>query len=254
MIPYFIFDKIIINGLTIYVWGLMASIGFLAALIISLKEAKRIKIDKEIVWDLILIVLLGIIIGSRGCYVFWHWGEFENNLAKIFFLWEGGLSSAGGMILAGAAGALYVKYKKLNFWEIADLLTPGIIGAIFFSRVGCFLVGSHLGKITNLYWGREYFDGTTRHSVALYFAIGALVLFLIIWYLRRELKKDGLLFLIFIVGYLITSFLIDFTRCDDILLICENRFYGLTYSQWVFLVLLFPAMGMLKRKAKMLKC
>ena len=251
MIPYFVFDKIIIGGLTIYVWGLMASAGFLAALIISLREAKRRKINKEIVWDLILIILLGIIIGSRGCYILWHWDEFKDNLVKIFFLWEGGLSSVGGMILAGAAGALYAKYKKLNLWKIADLLTPGMIGAIFFARAGCFLVGSHLGKITNLYWGREYLDGTIRHPVALYFTIGALALFLIIWHLRKELKKDGLLFLIFIAGYLTTSFLIDFARCSDILLICENRFHGLTYSQLVFLVLLFPVLGMLGRRIKM---
>ena len=250
MIPYFVFDKIIINELTIYVWGLMASAGFLAALLISLREAKRKNINKEIVWDLILIILSGILIGSRGCYVFWHWDEFENNLAKIFFLWEGGLSSVGGIILAGAAGAFYAKYKKLNLWKIADLLTPGIIGAIFFSRIGCFLVNSHLGKITDLFWGREYLDGTIRHPVALYFAVSAFALFLAIQYLKRKIKKGGLLFLIFITGYLTISFLIDFARCDDILLICENRFRGLTYSQWIFLILLFPVLGMIRRRIK----
>lgn len=250
MIPYFIFDKIIIGGLTIYVWGLMASIGFLAALLISLKEAKRKSISREIVWDLILVVLLGTLIGSRGCYVFWHWDEFKDNLIKIFFLWEGGLSSVGGIILAGAAGVLYTKRKKLNLWKIADLLAPGIIGAIFFSRIGCFLVNSHLGKTANLPWGREYLDGTIRHPVALYFTIGALALFLIIWYFKNKLKKDGWLFLIFITCYLIMGFLIDFMRCDDILLICETRFHGLTYSQWVFLVLLFPVLGMLKWRMK----
>lgn len=250
MIPYFVFDKIIINELTIYVWGLMASIGFLAALLISLKEAKRKKINKEIVWDLVLIILLGVIIGSRGCYVFWHWDEFRDNFVKIFFLWEGGLSSVGGIILAGAAGALYIKYKKLNLWKIADLLTPGIIGVILFSRVGCFLVNSHIGKITNLFWGREYLDGTARHPVALYFAVSALALFLIIWHLKKRIKKEGLLFLIFITGYLITSFLIDFTRCGDLPLICENRLCGLTYSQWAFLILLFPVLAMTKRRMK----
>ncbi len=234
----------------IYVWGLMASMGFLAALTISLKEAKRKNIDKEIVWDLVLIILLGVIIGSRGCYIFWHWNEFKDNLIKVFFLWEGGLSSVGGIILAGAAGLFYVKYKKLNLWKIADLLTPGIIATVIFSRIGCFLVNSHLGKITNLFWGREYLDGTIRHPVALYFMTGALALFLIIWYFKNELKKDGIPFLIFITGYLITSFLIDFTRCDDLLLICENRLRGLTYSQWVFLILLFPVLGVLGRKIK----
>ena len=249
MISYFVFDKIIIGGLTIYVWGLMASIGFLTALIISLKEAKRKNISQEIVWDLVLIILLGVIIGSRGCYVLWHWDEFKDNFTKIFFLWEGGLSSVGGIILAGAAGLLYARYRKLNIWKIADLLTPGIISAVIFTRIGCFLVGSHVGKITDLFWGREYFDGTIRHPVALYFTVSAVVLFLITWCLRKRLKKDGLLFLIFIACYLAVRFFIDFTRCDDLLLICENRSHGLTYSQWVFLALLFPVLKVLRKKA-----
>jgi len=250
MIPYFVFDKISVGGLTVYFWGLMASIGFLIALFISLKEASRKNIDKEIVWDLMLVILLGIMIGSRACYVVWHWNEFEDSLIKIFFIWEGGLSSIGGIILVAAAGLLYVKYKKLNLWKIADFLTPGVVSVIIFARIGCFLVNSHIGKITGLYWGREYLDGAVRHPVALYLAFSALALFLIIWYLRKRLKKDGLLFLIFISGYLIIRFLVDFTRCDDILLICESRFHGLTYSQWVFMIFMPLALETIRRRIK----
>ena len=238
MIPYFVFDKIILGDLTIYAWGLMASLGILLALLISLREANKKNVNKQIVWDLILIILLGGITGSRGAYILWHWNEFEENFIKIFFLWEGGLSSIGGIILAALLALWYVKRKKLNLWKTADLLTPGIISAVFFTRIGCFLIYDHVGRITNLPWGRLYFDGTIRHPVILYHIISCAIIFFIACYLKTKRLKNGILFLISVSCYIIFRFSLDFLRCSD-LIICNSRFLYLTHTQWI-LIGLFP--------------
>jgi len=247
MIPYFTFQEINISIITIQVWGLMASIGFLLALFLSLKEAKRKNIDKDDIWNVLILALIGMIIGSKIFYVISNLSEVES-LTEIFNLtW--GFSFLGGASFAGILLFIYAKYKKINFWKLADTITPGIIAAIIIVRIGCFLIYDHLGKITNLPWGRLYIDETARHPVILYHIISALVIFLMVCYLKKRRLKSGLLFLHFAVYYLIFRFLTDFLRCSD-LNICDVRYLNLTYTQWFILILILPVGYLLLRVRK----
>ena len=235
MIPYFTFTQIDLGFVTIQAWGLMASIGFLLALFLSLREAKRKHIDKDDIWNVLILALVGMIIGSRIFYIVSNFNELEN-LTEIFNL-NWGFSFIGGASFAGILIFIYAKYKKINFWKLADTITPGTIAAIITIRIGCFLIYDHLGKITDLPWGRIYFDGTARHPVILYHLISALAIFLIVWYFRKRHLKNGLLFLYFAAYYLVFRFLIDFLRCSD-LKICDAHYLNLTWTQWFILILM----------------
>ena len=234
MIPYFTFTEINLSFITIQVWGLMASIGFLCALFLSLKEAGRKNIDKDDIWNAMILSLIGMIIGSRIFYVISNFNEF-GNLEELFNL-NGGFSFLGGASLAGILVFVYAKHKKINLWKLADAITPGAIAAIVIVRIGCFLIYDHLGRITNLPWGRLYIDETVRHPIILYHIISSLAIFFIICYLKKRHLKNGLLFLYFAVYYLIFRFLTDFLRCSD-LNICDTRYMNLTYTQWFILII-----------------
>lgn len=248
MIPYFAFREIILSPMTIQVWGLTASLGFLVALFLSIKEAKKKNFNTEETWNIMILSLLGIIVGSKIFYVIFHPDEFKN-LEKIFVLPNGGFSLIGGIILATVAVFVYAKIKKINIWTLADISTPGIVVSIIIIRIGCFLVYDHVGRITSLPWGRMYVDQTIRHPVALYHLTSAIVIFLIICYLGKRRLKEGVLFLVFALCFLIFSFVIDFTRCYDLTL-CDSRFGALTYTQWLMLFLLPLAVYLLKPKKK----
>jgi len=189
-----------------------------------------------------------MIVGSKFFYVIFHFDEFKD-LSKIFVFPNGGFSLIGGIILTTVAAFIYTKVKKINTWILADILTPGIIVSIIITRVGCFFVYDHIGRITSFSWGRTYIDQTVRHPVDLYHLAGAIVIFLIICYLRKRRLKNGSLFLIFALCFLSFNFFIDFTRCYD-LVICDSRFGTLTYTQWLMLFLLPLAVYLLKLKKK----
>ena len=238
MIPYFTFQEINLGLITIQVWGLMASLGFLLALFLSLKEAERKNINKDDIWNVMILALIGMIAGSRIFYIVSSFNEY-NNLTEIFNL-NWGFSFLGGASFAGILVFIYARYKKIDTFKLADAITPGAIAAIIIIRTGCFLIYDHPGKITNIPWGRLYIDETARHPIALYCIISSLAILFIICYLKKRHLKNGLLFLYFAIYYLVFRFLIDFLRCSD-LDICDAHYLNLTYTQWFILILILPA-------------
>lgn len=228
MLPYFSFTETNLGALTLQVWGLFVAFGFISALMISLKEARKINIDKEIIWDVMIITLLGMIAGGRIFYVL---SNPEKNITALADT-HSGFSLMGGILLAGALSLVYLKIKKQNLKKIADLLIPGFIVSLILVRVGCFLVNDHIGKITTLPWGMAFTDGTMRHPVALYEMLFLVFLSGVIYRLKSKQKRDGYIFLVFAATYAIFRFGADFLRCDD-LSFCDLRFYGLTLTQWV---------------------
>ncbi len=238
MIPYFTFTQIHLGPVTIQVWGLMVSLGFLFALFLSLREIKRGNIQnlsRENIWDIMIIALVGMVVGGRALYVIFNLGEFEN-LVEIFYLQNGGLSLIGGVAISTIVICAYAKIKKIDIWKLADVLIQSAVVALLFARIGCFLIYDHLGKITNLPWGRSYIDETVRHPVILYHIISCIIILLIIRYFKTKQLKKGALFLTGAFCYITFRFLLDFLRCSD-LAICDSRYLNLTHTQWILLTI-----------------
>jgi len=206
--PYFSFLKIFIFN----TWGLCVGLAFVAGLFYVLSQKKANSVD---ILNLALLSFFGTVAGSALFYflLFGYWGGF------VFY---GGLF--GGLLF----GWLYIFYKKLNFWFLAVLVSPAIALGIFIGRIGCFLINDHLGTITNLPWGILWPDGVIRHPIALYSSLNGLILF----FLLKSIKKNR--FLIFLIYYAASRFLLDFLRVDP-------RWWELTISQLVSLGILFCA-------------
>jgi phosphatidylglycerol:prolipoprotein diacylglycerol transferase len=247
MIPYFTFQEINLSIITIQVWGLMAFLGFLVALFFSIKEGKRKGMDEENIWDVMIFSLIGIIAGSRIFYVISNFEEF-NSLADVFNIYNnGGFSFLGGVIAASALICVYSRIKKINIYKLGDVLVSGAILAIITTRIGCFFIYDHIGKVTGLPWGRIYIDQTIRHPVALYHIISGIVILCLIQYFKKKHLKEGVLALLFVFFYSFSRFFLDFTRCSD-LIICDSRYVGLTCSQWLLLFVIPFTIYLLKRR------
>lgn len=133
--------------------------------------------------------------------------------------------SAGGLTIWGAVlGAalgiwIYSKLSDFQFGYFADLIAPGIILAQAVGRVGCTINGCCYGVPTSLFCGIVYTDpesyaplGIAVHPTQIYEIVYNLIVFGILLKLRRRLKPDGSLFLIYLSLYSLWRIGIDFIR------------------------------------------
>jgi phosphatidylglycerol:prolipoprotein diacylglycerol transferase len=232
MLPYFSFEKIVLGSMTFYVWGILASIAFVASLFVALKEAKRKNIDRDKIISLSIIIVASGFLGARIFYFALFWNYFSDHLSEIFYFWKGGQVLYGGVFFAFLFGYFYIKKSKLSFLQIADVVAlPAALG-IFIGRIGCVLINDHIGSLTKLPWAMEYLDKSLRHPVSIYLSLNGLILFFVLWFLKKKIARRGILFSLFLLYYSATRFFLDFFRCQD-LDVCDPRFYNLTISQWI---------------------
>lgn len=239
MIPYSPFRYIDLGLFKIYMWGLMVSIAVLVSTFLAAKEAKKKKINPDNIYNIVAYILIGLIIGGRLTYVFAHLKDFTN-IIDILKIWEGGLIFYGGLLGALIAAFVYLKKNKLNFWKYADILAPYTALGIAIGRIGCFLNGCCYGLKTSMPWA-IYHLGELRHPTQIYSSINALIIFFIL----KKIKKrfDGQIFLLFLLIYSTTRFIIEFFRYY------EFRIYNLTGSQIISIIVFILALFLYKRKS-----
>ena len=117
-----------LGSFPVHAYGVMVALAFLAGLWTATLRARREKISGEIIGDITLWIMLGGILGARAIYVATYWkDEFAGGkIFEIFAIWHGGLVYYGGLIGATLAGIIYLRWKKLPLWKIADIFAPSI--------------------------------------------------------------------------------------------------------------------------------
>ncbi|MBU1178642.1 prolipoprotein diacylglyceryl transferase [Patescibacteria group bacterium] len=241
MIPYHPITEIPLGPVSIKTWGLMVALGFLAALLVGIAETKRHQIKSDHMYNIMLLGIIFGMLGGRLLYVIIHWSHYSQNLIGIFKLWEGGAIFYGGFFLAAAAIVFYFRKHKLPTWRMADISALAIAAGIFVGRIGCYLIGDHMGKVTDFVTGVTYY-GEIRHNTAMYSSLVGLIFFLVIWPLRKKIKTSGVIISLFLIWYSFTRFFIDQLRDFD------WRVYGLTGSQYLSVVILLFGIYLLAQR------
>src|SRR3989338_4122135 len=244
-LPYHSFISWKLGPLTIQSYGMFVAIAFLAGIFLAVKEAKKRKINLEQVYDLSFYILIGGIIGARVAHVIEYWHNFDG-LIDIFKIWQGGLSFFGGFLGALLLAFVYIKAKKLDFWEYIDLFTPSLVIGHAIGRIGCILGdGGHVGKLTTMPWG-FLVNGEVRHVTAYYSFIFLIPLFIFLFNIKNKKfirENPGSLFMIYLFIYSIGRFVIDLFRADP-------TYAGLTITQWFLTTAFFLSLVLLYRKWK----
>jgi len=130
-----------IGDFTLHTYGVLIAIGFLLAVVLAMKEARRVGLDPNLILDLSFYVLLAALFGSRLFHVLGNLEEFRQNPIDAFKFWHGGLVYYGGLIFAFLAGIWYVRKQRLNFPQMADLVAPPAAIGLAVGRLGCFSAG-----------------------------------------------------------------------------------------------------------------
>jgi len=198
-------------------------------------------------------ILVGTVIGARLFDVLFY--EKGWHVLAIFRFWESGLSSHGAVIGLILAVCFYQrKYRQFTLLQLLDRLSivAGVAAACI--RIGNFFNQEILGTLSTLPWAVMFghpADGSfpaPRHPVQLYEALYYLLIFGVMWRLRKQLNtwREGRLcglFLTLIFGF---RLVIEVVKEEQSL---WNPLF-LTMGQWLTLPFLVFGLFLLLRRAR----
>jgi phosphatidylglycerol:prolipoprotein diacylglycerol transferase len=172
--------------------------------------------------DFFLWATLGVVLGGRIGYVlFYQPGYFLEHPLDILFVWEGGMSFHGGLIGVILAMYLFARRRGIPFFALTDIVASATPIGLFFGRLANFVNGELFGRPTDVPWAMVFPNGgdQPRHPSQLYeAALEGVVLFLALFLLARftrALERPGLLSGVFLIGYGLSRFLVEFFREPD---------------------------------------
>ncbi|MCL4371383.1 MAG: prolipoprotein diacylglyceryl transferase [Chloroflexi bacterium] len=241
-------------------YGLFINLAIVAAFVVALREARRKGVAEDDVYGLGAWAVLGGFVGARLLHVIDRWPEYLAQPSAIFAIQNGGLAIYGAILGGVAAGALYARRHGLSIGRMADLAAPGIVLGQAIGRIGCLIQGDALGAPTSLPWGVVYLNpeamapslGVAYHPTPAYELIGDILIFAMLWGLRKRLKTEGALFLMYLTLYSTLKFTVTLVRQEVLWLA------GLQEAQVVSLVGGLASLGLLiylsKRQLREVDC
>jgi phosphatidylglycerol:prolipoprotein diacylglycerol transferase len=150
--------------LTVKSYGTMMVIAFLAAITLIRRLSRSFTPDPQYITNAALYSLIAGVAGARLFYVIHHFDQFQGCLLSVFSIWKGGLELLGGVLSAIAVIGFYCRYHKLPVRRYLDILAIGLMLALVFGRIGCFLNGCCFGKPTKLPWGIRFPYGSYAYQ------------------------------------------------------------------------------------------
>lgn len=181
--------------------------------------------------DLLTWIVIGIIAGGRLGYVlFYGDGQYLDDPMSILRVWDGGMSFHGGFFGVVIAGLIFARKNGIAVAKLADGLALATPPGLLLGRLANFINAELWGRPTELPWGVAFpglaaqtcpnVEGLcARHPSQLYEAglegvlLGVLVV--VLAFARGWLKTPGALTGLFIAGYGLSRFVVEFVRQPD---------------------------------------
>ncbi|MGE5464429.1 MAG: prolipoprotein diacylglyceryl transferase [Syntrophothermus sp.] len=214
-------------------YGIILMLGAVAGAYLATHQAKRKGYSPDIVWDLMIYLLIGGIIGAR----LWHIltptptsgvtaGWYFTHPLDALNIRKGGLGIPGAVIGGLIVMYFYARRHDLNFLHWVDIASPALAFGQAIGRWGNYVNQELYGAPTSLPW-KLYIDPQHRlpgyenvsyyHPLFLYESLWNLAnMFILLWMSGkyRDRLKDGDIFLTYLVIYPTGRFLLDFLRLD----------------------------------------
>ena len=145
-------------------YGVMMVVGFLSAVTVIRYLSRHFTSNPQHITNAALYSLIAGVIGARTFFVIHYSDQFRGNPLGVLEIWNGGLELLGGVLLAIAVIVFYIRYYKLPMRHYLDVLAIGLVAALVFGRLGCFLNGCCYGKPTDLPWGVRFPYGSFAYQ------------------------------------------------------------------------------------------
>jgi phosphatidylglycerol:prolipoprotein diacylglycerol transferase len=245
-------------------YGVAIAVGFLVAIFLGARQARRVGEDEWAVQELCFWLLVSSMIGARLLFVLTNLPEYVDACrqggtlyacTRALHVWEGGLVFYGGFLAAAGFAWWYTRRKRMNFARVADILAPSVAIGHFFGRLGCFAAGCCWGSPSSAPWAVRFgveslafqqlvSDGKlsaaanvtpTLHPVQLYEAGGELLLYFLLSIFATRKRYDGQVLVAWLAGYGLLRFVTELFRGDAVR---KFVFAGISTSQFIALLTL----------------
>lgn len=217
-------------------YGVLAAVGFVAAVVIFLFRAKGLSLSTVRKFQIAEFAAVGIFAGSRFVFVLTMLPSLFKDFSwvKLFnIVVNGGLVFYGGLLGAILGVFLYVKWRRLDMHEIFNIVTPCFPLFHGFGRIGCFLSGCCYGIPWAYGVAMASDPDVPRFPVQLAEATGCFIIFAIMLIIERKRPHSDLLSL-YLICYAPLRFGLEFLRGDTV-----RGVWGIfSTSQWISLVIL----------------
>lgn len=238
-------------------YGIAIIAAIVVAVVVAMREAKRVGLSTTEVIGVTPWLLLGGIVGARLFHVIDRWQYYAAHPLGIVMLQQGGLAIWGAVIGGGIVLLVYCLKRRLLLLLLADVLVPALLAGQIVGRFGCIVNGDAWGGPTSQPWGFIYIHpdalvpaalmGIPTHPYPVYEMLWNAAVLGVLLSLRGRLGRQGLLFAIYLALYAVGRFGLSFVRQE------AEFWLGLQQAQWVALgvlaVAIFAALALSLRRS-----
>lgn len=211
-------------GRTIYLYGIMAALGFVLGLVYCTRRAPKFGLKDDHIYDVVLFALPMAIVGARAYYVIFNFDLYRGRpLIDLIAIWEGGLAIYGGIIAAVITLLIVCRIKKLPAGAVLDCGVFGLMIGQICGRWGNFFNREAFGAETELFtrMGLTTPGGTIYvHPTFLYESLWNLLGLILLhrYTCKGKRKYDGEIFTLYVIWYGIGRAMIEGLRADSLYL------------------------------------
>lgn len=239
-------------------YGSVIFIGLVLGTVIAMLTAKRYGVERLDVMLSTILATIGLLIGAKIIYMISVLPEIARNFhyvkshvfQTIIYMFSGYVFY-GGLIGALFAYYFYCWWFKIPFGALINVITPLIPFVHAFGRIGCFLGGCcygipYYGKLAIHYHYNEFepkLNEYPRFPVQLTESLINFIFFVILILYSKKRRPDGSILGIYLIGYAIIRFSLEFLRGD----VERGIWFGVSTSQWISLILIPVGIAILRK-------
>jgi phosphatidylglycerol---prolipoprotein diacylglyceryl transferase len=186
-----------IGPLEVHTYGIGLALTFWFGFVYFERRLKRNGYRTEWLVPVFLWIILAAVVGARALHVLTNTGYYTQHPGDIIAIWQGGLSSFGGLLFAVPTGVILTRRRcpELPLGRALDLAAPVLMACWAMGRLlGPQLMVAGGGHPTHQWFGMYYADQVGRRlPVPIFQAMEDFAVFLILIVIERHLDRwpDG---------------------------------------------------------------
>jgi len=209
-------DPILVDVGAVHLWwyGLGFALGFLHLHLFVSRGRASLGLTAREAWSLSLFIVVGVLVGGRLVEIsFDEWAFYRAHPSLGPAYWLGGMATHGLLLGAAAAVGLFAWAYKKPFLPLADALVISGAFLMGMGRLGNFIDGLIVGRVTDVWWAVTFPDAEgLRHPVVLYDGAKNLLLMLFLIRVRKTNPTPGATAARFVFWYAAPRIFIDLFR------------------------------------------
>ncbi len=182
-----------VGPLVVHTYGIGLAVTFWFAYRYFDRRLRRAGYPSEWLATLFVSVIVAAIVGARTMHVVANLSYYLHSPGQVLAIWNGGLSSWGGLLLAVPTGIVVTRRRcpQLRLGRAMDLVAPVLAAAWAMGRLlGPQLMVAGGGHLTHQWFGMYYADQPGRRlPVPIFQAAEDFAIFCALVYVERRLRR-----------------------------------------------------------------